>query len=61
MKYEVIINNYQKGGKLFMTPTHKIVEETILEKNRIKIVYEDLTRSEIQLVEKCLAKKLKVL
>ena len=58
MKHYVVINNYQLGATLRCTPKHKVIEQTRLDKSHTKIVYEDLTRSELQLCEKCYGKKL---
>lgn len=59
MKYEVIINNYQKGSKFRTTPTHKVVEMTQVDKGHHRVVYELDSIREKEFVEKVLAKKLK--
>lgn len=59
MKHEIIINNYQKGSSLKMTPTHKIVSIEKIDSRHHKVTYEDLTKSDICLIEKAFAKKLK--
>lgn len=59
MKYEVIINNYQKGAKLRTTPTHKIVEIEQIDKNHHRVIYELDSIKEKEFIEKIFAKKLK--
>lgn len=59
MKHEIIINNYQKGSCLRMTPTHKIVSIEKIDNRHHKVIYEDLTKSDVCLIEKAFAKKLK--
>lgn len=57
MKHQVIVNNYTLGAKVRMTPTHKIVSKERIDSKHTIIIYKDLTKSEIQLVQKALAYK----
>jgi hypothetical protein len=52
-----IINNYVLGSRLRITPTHKIIEQTRLDKSHTKVVYQGLTEREVQLCEKCFARR----
>ena len=58
MKYEVTINNYQKGSEFRTTPTHKVVEMTQIDKGHHRVVYDLDSIREKEFVEKVLAKKL---
>lgn len=58
MTYKVIVNNYQLGGKVRTTPTHKIVSQERLDSKHTVIVYGDINDRERQFIEKVLAKKL---
>lgn len=58
--YTVIINNYQKGAKLGITPTDKIVLLKQIDRNHHKVVYaldseDSFTRD---FITRCLGKKL---
>lgn len=57
MKIKFIINNYQLGGKLYMTPVDKIISQNRLNKNHIEIIYDELTENERSFCEKVLSKK----
>lgn len=52
-----IINNYQLGSKLHMTPTDKIISQKRLDKSHTEIVYDKLTENERSFCEKVLSKK----
>lgn len=56
-----IINNYQLGSKLEITPTEKIIEQTRLDRCHTKVVYEGLTPNETQLCEKCFGRNGKMI
>ena len=57
MKVRFVINNYQKGAIVRMTPTHKLFYMTQLDRNHHELIYVDLTEREIQLCEKAFGKK----
>ena len=58
MKYEVTINNYQKGAMLKMTPTDAIISQQQIDRNHHKIVYDIQSERQKQFIEKVFAKKL---
>lgn len=58
--YIWIINNYQLGAKLNITPIEKIVSKNRINKNHIEIIYNNLSEKEIQLCEKCFCKKVTI-
>jgi hypothetical protein len=58
MKCVVIINNYQKGAMLKMTPTDCIVSQEQIDRNHHKIVYDIQSERQKQFIEKVFAKKL---
>lgn len=60
MKVMYMINNYQLGSRMRMTPTDKIVEKQRIDKSHTKIVYE-ITEREKQFTDKCYAKIGKVI
>ena len=57
MKIKFIINNYQLGGKLYMTPVDKIISQNKLYKSHTEIIYDGLTENEINFCKKVLSKK----
>lgn len=57
MKIKFIINNYQLGGKLYMTPVDKIISQNKLDKSHTEIIYDRLTENEINFCKKVLSKK----
>ena len=59
MKHQIIVNNYVLGAKVKTSPIHKIVSKERIDTYHTKIVYEDLTKREIELCEKLFARKLK--
>lgn len=59
MKHQIIINNYTLGARLRMTPIDKIVKQYRLDSRHTLVVYEDLTKSEIEFCERVFARKLK--
>lgn len=58
MTYKIIVNNYQLGGKVRTTPTHKIVSQERIDSKHTVIIYDDINDRERQFIEKVLAKKL---
>lgn len=58
MAFKVVVNNYQLGGKVRMTPTHKIISQERMDSKHTVIVYGDINDRERQFIEKVLAKKL---
>lgn len=58
MTYRVIVNNYQLGGKVRTTPTHKIVSQERVDSKHTVIIYGDINDRERQFIERVLAKKL---
>ena len=58
MKCVFIINNYQKGAMLKMTPTDCIVSQEQIDRNHHKIVYDIQSERQKQFIEKVFAKKL---
>ena len=58
MTYRVTVNNYQLGGKVRTTPTHKIVSQKRIDSKHTVIIYGDINDRERQFIEKVLAKKL---
>lgn len=55
MKVMYIINNYQLGSRMRMTPVDKIVEKQRIDKSHTKVVYE-ITEREKRFIDKCYAK-----
>lgn len=55
MKVMYIINNYQLGSRMRMTPVDKIVEKQIVDKSHTQIIYE-INDREKQFIDKCYAK-----
>lgn len=60
MKVMYMINNYQLGSRMRMTPIDKIVEKQRIDKSQTKIVYE-ITEREKQFTDKCYVKIGKVI
>lgn len=60
MKVMYMINNYQLGSRMRMTPVDKIVEKQRIDKSHTKVVYE-ITEREKQFTDKCYAKTGKVI
>ena len=58
---EIIINNYQLGAKLKITPKHKITNQERIDKSHILIRYSDITENELKLIEKVFAKKANII
>lgn len=56
-RVQFTINNYALGAKLKTSPTGKIAERRRIDKSHTSIVYEGLTKGELQLCEKLFAKK----
>lgn len=52
-----IINNYQLGSKLHMTPTDKIISQKRLDKSHTEIVYDGLTDNQKAFIQKLFARK----
>ena len=61
MKYEVIINNYQKGAKLKTTPVDRIVLQEQIDHGHHRVVYDFESDRQHEFTEKVLAKKLRPL
>ena len=59
MRYEVIINNYQKGSKLKTTPTDYIESIEQIDRSHHRVVYNLVSDRQVQFIERVLAKKLK--
>lgn len=57
MKIKFIINNYQLGGKLYITPTDKIISQNRLDKSHTEIIYDGLTENERSFCEKVLSRR----
>ena len=57
MKATFTVNNYQLGGKVKTTPTHKIVSRERLDASHTAIVYDDISVRELEFIEKVLARK----
>lgn len=55
MKVMYIINNYQLGSRMRMTPVDKIVEKQRIDKSHTKVVYE-ITEIEKRFIDRCYAK-----
>lgn len=60
MKHQIVVNNYVLGAMVKTTPRSKIVKQERLDRYHTLLVYEGLTKFEIQHTEKVLARKLKV-
>lgn len=58
MNYKVVVNNYQLGGKVRTTPTHKIISQERIDSKHTVIVYADINDRERQFIERVLAKRL---
>lgn len=50
-----VINNYQLGSKLHMTPTDKIVSQKRLDKSHTEIIYDGLTDNQKAFIQKIFA------
>ncbi len=59
MKYEVIINNYQKGAKLKTTPVDRIVLQEQIDRSHRRVVYDFESDRQREFTEKVLARKLR--
>lgn len=59
MKYEVIINNYQKGAKLKTTPVDRIVLQEQIDRSHFRVVYDFESERQREFTEKVLARKLR--
>ena len=46
MTYKIIVNNYQLGGKVRTTPTHKIVSQERIDSKHTVIIYGDINDRE---------------
>ena len=57
MMIEIIVNNYTLGSRVRITPTHKIVEQERIDSKHTRLVYDDITDRELQLIEKALGKR----
>ena len=57
MKIKFIVNNYQLGSKLYMTPVDKIISQNRLDKNHVEIIYDGLTENERSFCEKALSRR----
>ena len=57
MKIKFIINNYQLGGKLYMTPVDKIISQNKLDKSHTEVIYDELTENEKNFCEKVLPRR----
>ena len=60
MKVMYIINNYQLGSRMRMTPVDKILEKQRIDKSHTKIVYE-VNEREKRFIDRCYAKTGKVI
>lgn len=57
MTVKVIVNNYQMGSKVKMTPMHKITSRDRIDKSHTELIYTNITQREKEFIEKVLAKK----
>ena len=57
MTFKVIINNYQLGTMVKLTPTHKIVRRDRLDKSHTQISYDNVTEREVQFIKKVFGKE----
>ena len=60
MKVMYIINNYQLGSRMRMTPVDKIVEKQRIDKSHTKVVYE-INEREKRFFDRCYTKIGKVI
>ena len=61
MKISFVVNNFQLGAKVKMTPVDKIISQQRLDKGHTEIVYELDSKREQEFCEKVLARKGKVI
>lgn len=61
MKVKYIVNNYQAGAKLKSCPTHKIISQERIDRSHTIVIFDDVTQREINLIDKVLAKKGKII
>lgn len=61
MKIEVIVNNYQIGAMVPITPTDKIIERSKPDRYHTKLVYDNITEKEKEFIVKVLHKKITIL
>lgn len=59
MRYEVIINNYQKGAKLKSTPKERIVLMEQIDRNHHRVVYDVESDRQREFIEKVFSRKLR--
>lgn len=57
MYIKYILNNYQVGTMLRMTPTHKIVVNKRIDRSHTIIIYANLLPSELALCKRCYGNK----
>lgn len=60
MKVMYVINNYQLGSRMRMTPVDKIVEKQRVDKSHTQVIYE-INEREKQFIDKCYAKIVRVI
>lgn len=56
MKVRYIVNNYQKGAKLKICPTHKIIDMKNIDSKHTSVIF-DVNEREMEFINKVLAKK----
>ena len=61
MKYEVTINNYQKGARLKTAMRDHVILLEQIDRNHHRVVYELESDRQRQFIEKVLARKLRPL
>ena len=61
MKVKAVINNYMLGAYLKVTPTDKITTQERIDKSHTVVIYTDVTKREVELIEKCFPRKVEVL
>ena len=61
MKYEVIINNYQKGAQLKTAMRDHVILLEQIDRNHHRVVYELESDRQRQFIEKVFARKLRPL
>lgn len=61
MKVSYIVNNYQLGGKVKITPMDKIVSQNRIDKSHVEIVYNFESIRQKEFCDRVLAKRGKII
>ena len=61
MIFTIIVNNYQLGTKVKLTPTEKLIMKHKIDRNHIRLVYKEITEKEKENIENTLNKKGKII